>query len=68
MGIETVRRPIPDSIRRERIDIYLEGYNEEEWELLSDKLCERKVVLHRKTAEYVAIEYVIHKAVHKDDI
>lgn len=60
--------PIPDSIRRERIDIYLEGYNEEEWELLSDKLCERKVVLHRKTAEYVAIEYVIHKAVRKDDI
>lgn len=50
------RRPIPDSIRREYIDIYPEGYNEEEWELLSDKLCERKVVLHRKPAEYVAIE------------
>ena len=62
------RRPIPDSIRRERIDIYPEGYNEEEWELLSDKLCERKVVLHRKPAEYVAIEYVLHKAVRKDDI
>lgn len=61
-------RPIPDSIRRERIDIYPEGYNEEEWELLSDKLCARKVVLHRKTAEYVAIEYVIHKTVRKDDI
>lgn len=62
------RRPIPDSIRRERIDIYPEGYNEEEWELLSDKLCERKIVLHLKPAEYVAIEYVIHKAVRKDDI
>lgn len=33
------RRPIPEGIRRERIDIYPEGYNEEEWELLSDKLC-----------------------------
>lgn len=32
-------RPIPEGIRRERIDIYPEGYNEEEWELLSDKLC-----------------------------
>lgn len=59
---------MPEGIRRERIDIYPEGYNEEEWELLSDKLCERKVVLHRKPAEYVAIEYVIHKAVRKDDI
>ena len=68
MGREALRRPIPDSIRRERIDIYPEGYNEEEWELLSDKLCERKIVLHLKPAEYVAIEYVIHKAVRKDDI
>lgn len=62
------RRPIPEGIRRERIDIYPEGYNEEEWELLSDKLCERKVVLHRKPAEYVAIECILHKAVRKDDI
>lgn len=62
------RNAIPDNIRRERVDIYPKGYNEQEWDLMPDSFNETKIVLHRKPAEYYAIEYVMHKAVRKDDI
>ena len=62
------RNPIPENIRRERVYIYPEGYNEQEWELLPECFNEIKVVLQRKPAEYYAIEYVMLKAVRKDDI
>lgn len=61
------RNPIPENIRRERIYIYPEGYNEQEWDLMPESFNETKVVLHRKPAEYYAIEYVMLKAVRKDD-
>lgn len=62
------RNTIPDNIRRERVDIYPKGYNEQEWDLMPDSFNETKIVLCRKPAEYYAIEYVMHKAVRKDDI
>ena len=62
------RNHIPDNIRRERVDIYPKGYNEQEWDLMPESFNEPKVVLCRKPAEYYAIEYVMHKAVRKDDI
>lgn len=66
-GNKPSRNPIPESIRRERIYIYPEGYNEQEWDLMPESFNETKVVLHRKPAEYYAIEYVMLKAVRKDD-
>jgi len=62
------RNPLPESLRRERIDVYPEGYNEQDWELLPDSFNETKVVLHRKPAEYFVAEYILHKAVRRDDI
>ena len=35
---------------------------------MPDSFNETKIVLCRKPAEYYAIEYVMHKAVRKDDI
>ena len=61
------RNPIPENIRRERIYIYPEGYNEQEWDLMPESFNEIKVVLQRKPAEYYAIEYVMVKAIRKDD-
>lgn len=61
------RNPIPENIRRERIYVYPEGYNEQEWELMPESFNEIKVVLQRKPAEYYAIEYVMVKAIRKDD-
>lgn len=66
-GNKPSRNPIPENIRRERIYIYPEGYNEQEWDLMPESFNETKVVLHRKPAEYYAIEYVMLKAVRKDD-
>ena len=61
------RNPIPENIRRERIYIYPKGYNEQEWDLMPESFNEIKVVLQRKPAEYYAIEYVMVKAIRKDD-
>ena len=44
------RNPIPENIRRERIYIYPEGYNEQEWDLMPESFNEIKVVLQRKPA------------------
>lgn len=66
-GNKPSRNPIPENIRRERIYIYPEGYNEQEWDLMPESFNETKLVLHRKPAEYYAIEYVMLKAVRKDD-
>lgn len=62
------RNPLPENLRRERFDIYPKGYNEQEWELLPDSFNETKIVLHRKPAEYFIAEYILHKAVRRDDI
>ena len=62
------RNPLPENLKRLRFDIYPEGYNEREWELLPDCFNETKVVLHRKPAEYFVAEYILHKAVRRDDI
>lgn len=62
------RNPLPENLRRERIDILPEGYDEQDWELLPDSFNETKVVLHRKPAEYFVVEYILHKAVRRDDI
>lgn len=62
------RNPLPENLRRERIDVYPEGYNEQDWKLLPDSFNEMKVVLHRKPAEYFVAEYILHKAVRRDDI
>ena len=63
-----VRRPLPEHLRREVVEIFPVGYNEEEWELLPGSFDEVTEVLSRRPAEYYVIRYVRHKAVRKDQI
>ena len=62
------RRPLPENLRREIVESYPIGYNEEEWELLPASFDEVTEVLAKKPAEYYVIRYVRHKAVRKNQI
>ncbi|MBR1433522.1 MAG: IS66 family transposase [Bacteroidales bacterium] len=63
-----VRKPLPEHLRREIVEIFPVGYNPEEWELLPKTYDEVTEVLSRKPAEYYVIRYVRHKAVRKNQI
>lgn len=63
-----VRKPLPENIRREVVEILPIGYNPEEWELLPESFDEVTEVLAKKPAEYYVIRYVRKKAVRKDQI
>ena len=63
-----VRKPLPEHLRREIVEIFPVGYNPEEWVLLPKTYDEVTEVLSRKPAEYYVIRYVRHKAVRKNQI
>ena len=62
------RKPLPENLRREIVETYPIGYNEEDWELLPASFDEVTEVLAKKPAEYYVIRYVRHKAVRKNQI
>ena len=62
------RKSLPENLRREIVESYPIGYNEEEWELLPASFDEVTEVLAKKPAEYFVIRYVRHKAVRKNQI
>lgn len=62
------RKPLSDTLRREVFELFPDGYNPEEWELLPESFDEVTEVLCKKPAEYYVKRYVRHKAVRKDRI
>ena len=60
-----IRKPLPENLRREVVEMFPVGYNEQEWELLPESFDEVTEVLCRKPAEYYVKRYVRHKAVRK---
>ena len=62
------RRPLPENLRREVVEIFPVGYNPGEWELLPETFDEVSEVLSRRPAEYYVIRYVRHKAVRKNQV
>ena len=62
------RKPLPENLRREIVETYPIGYNEEDWELLPASFDEVTEVLAKKPAEYYVIRYVRHKAIRKNQI
>lgn len=62
------RNPLPENLRREIVEVFPEGYNPEEWEILPQQFDEIKEVLERKPAEYYVTRYILHKAIRKNDM
>lgn len=62
------RKPLPENLRREVVEILPVGYNPEEWELLPESFDEVTEVLAKKPAEYYVIRYVRKKAVRKGQV
>ena len=62
------RKPLPENLRREVVEILPFGYNPEEWELLPESFDEVTEVLAKKPAEYYVIRYVRKKAVRKGQV
>ena len=62
------RKPLPEHLRREVVELYPIGYNPEEWELLPESFDEVTEVLCKKPAEYYVKRYVRHKAVRRDQV
>ena len=54
------RKPLPEHLRREVVELYPIGYNPEEWELLPESFDEVTEVLCKKPAEYYVKRYVRH--------
>ena len=61
-----MRKPLPEHLRREVVEIFPTGYNPEEWELLPETFDEVSEVLSRRPAEYYVVRYVRNKAVRKN--
>ena len=62
---KSIRKPLPENLRREVVEMFPVGYNEQEWELLPESFDEVTEVLCKKPAEYYVKRYVRHKAVRK---
>lgn len=62
------RKPLPEHLRREVVEIFPIGYNDKEWELLPESFDEVTEVLCKKPAEYYVKRYVRRKAVRKGEI
>ena len=62
------RKPLPEHLRREVVELYPIGYDPEERELLPESFDEVTEVLCKKPAEYYVKRYVRHKAVRRDQV
>jgi len=61
------RNELPESLRREVEDVFPEGYNEEEWELMPEAFDEVTEILEHTPEEFFVRRIVKHKAVRKGD-